>query len=93
MALEEFTGKTVLPGEPLTAQSWNEIIAAMGSVTDYLLSSEASAVRVQVANAGIDLATVRVTATPESGDQAFEAVDPIAPGTEHVFAGLRPGVY
>jgi hypothetical protein len=93
MALEEFIAKTVTPGEPLTAQAWNEIVAAVAALNHHILSTEASSIRVQIANAGLAPGQTRVTAVPQDGAQAFEAVRPIPPGTEHVFAGLRPGVY
>lgn len=93
MPLEPFVAANVSPGEPLTAQAWNEIVQQLRSVTDHILSSEASAVRVQVANDSAPPDEVRVTAIPEEGVQTFQAIGPIPPATEHVFAGLRPGVY
>lgn len=93
MALDEFIAKTVTPGEPLTAQAWNDIVTAVAALNHHILSTEASSVRVQIANADIALGQVRVTALPQDGTQAFEAVRPIPPGTEHIFSGLRPGVY
>jgi hypothetical protein len=93
MALPPFIAKQVNPGEPLTAQAWNDIVGALAAVNGYLLTSEASSVSVQVANAGLDLQSVRVTAAAQDGPQVFEAVQPIPPGTAHTFASLRPGVY
>ena len=92
MALDPFIAKTVNPGEPVTAQAWNDIVQALAAMNQYLITSEASSVRVQVANAGIDPARVRVTAVSGDGS-ASEAVGPIPPGTEHVLSGLRPGTY
>ncbi|MBX3670451.1 MAG: hypothetical protein KF778_18780 [Rhodocyclaceae bacterium] len=87
-----FIKTTVQPGDPLTAQAWNDIVNAMAAVYAFLEATEASAVKVQIANAGIDLASVRVTATRDDGISS-EAVRPIAPATLHMFPGLRPGNY
>src|SRR5262245_47325461 len=93
MALDPpFIKTTVLPGDPLTAQAWNHIVNAVGTVFSFLDATEAASVKVQVANAGIDLASVRVTATRDDG-VSTEAVDPVPPSTLHTFPGLRPGSY
>jgi PASTA domain len=87
-----FIKKNVVPGEPVTAQAWNDIVNSMSAVYGYLETTEATTLRVQIANSAIDLATVRVTAVREDGTSA-EAVRPVAPGTQHVLSGLRPGSY
>ena len=92
MAIIPFVAKTVLPGEPVTAQAWNDIVQAIAGLLGYLETSEATAVRVAITNAGLDPARTRVTATAADGVTA-EAVDPVPPGTEYIFSGLRPGVY
>lgn len=87
-----FIKTTVQAGDPLTAQAWNDIVNAVSAVYAYLEATEASSVKVQIVNADIDLASVRVTATRDDGVSS-EAVDPIPPSTVHMFPGLRPGNY
>ncbi len=87
-----FIKKTVNPGEPLTAQAWNDIVNALSQVHLHLENTEATALRVQVSAAGADLRSVRVTAVRDDG-VAIEAVAPVPPSTQHVFAGLRAGSY
>jgi hypothetical protein len=87
-----FIKTLVSPGEPLTAQAWNDVVNALGQVHTHLESTEASALKVQITNAGIDLSTVRVSALRDDGI-AIDAVAPVAPATLHTFAGLRPGAY
>lgn len=87
-----FIKKLASAGEPLTAQAWNDIVNALGQVHVHLESTEASALKVQISAAGIDLAGVRVTAVRDDGI-AVDAVAPVPPGTQHTFAGLRPGAY
>lgn len=92
MAIIPFVAKNVLPGEPVTAQGWNDIVTAIAGLIGYLETTEATAVRVTVTNTGIDTGKTRVTAVGDDGVTA-EAVDPVPPSTEYIFAGLRPGVY
>lgn len=92
MELEPFVAKTVLPGEPVTAQGWNEIVVAIAAIVQYLQTTQASAVRVAIGNADLDPASARVTATAASG-AAFQAVRPIPPDTHFIFSGLPPGPY
>lgn len=87
-----FVQKTVSPGEPLTAQAWNDIVRALGQVHQHLETTEATALKVQVSATGLDPALARVTAVREDGI-AFDAVAPVPPATQHVFAGLRAGSY
>lgn len=82
--------KTVNPGEPVTAEGWNALANGINALTTYINGSEASSARVIVKNAGVTQA--RVTAVRDD-DVTFEAVAPVAPGTEYIFAGLRPGAY
>jgi hypothetical protein len=87
-----FIKKTVQPGDPLSAQAWNDVVVGVDTLFTFIEASEASAVQVQIANQGIDLSSVRVTATRDDGI-SIEAVDPVADGTLHTFPGLRPGAY
>lgn len=82
--------KTVSPGEPVTAEGWNAIVAGLIALTQYLNATEATGVRVLIKNAGV--ANARVAATRDDG-VTFEAVPPVPPGTEFILTGLRPGAY
>lgn len=84
--------KTVNPGEPVTAQSWNVIVNAIVAITNYLTSTEASVLQVTLTNAGIDPAGARVTAIRDDG-VAFDAVAPVPPATNYTISGLRAGTY
>jgi hypothetical protein len=92
MNLPTFTKKTVQPGEPLTAQAWNDIVNAIDGAYQYLISTAHAIVRVTITNPGIDLAAVRVTASSSAGPPV-EAVRPIPPGTEHVLSWLEAGAW
>lgn len=95
MPLPPFTATEVQPGQPLTAQAWNEIVQALAALTTHLQGTEETSLRVQIANAGIDLSRVRVTAISADGLQAFAGVRTAdAAGQEQfVFSGLRPGEF
>ncbi|MEJ8849529.1 PASTA domain-containing protein [Variovorax rhizosphaerae] len=87
-----FIKTLVNPGEPVTAESWNDIVTALSQVHLHLEATEATALKVQVTNPGIDLASVRVSAIRADG-VAVDAVAPVAPSTQHIFSGLSAGSY
>ena len=91
MDLEPFNAKQVSPGEPVTAQAWNEIVTALDNTHRFLMTGKLT-VRVQITTPNLDLRTVRVTA--ERADQPrIEGVRPVLPGGEHVLTGLTTGPY
>jgi hypothetical protein len=92
MAIHPYVPKEVKPGEPVTAQGWNEIVKAVVALTGYLETSEATSLRVKVTNADADTLTVRVTAVRDDG-LAAEAVAPVSAGGDFMFGALKPGSY
>src|SRR5258707_4653701 len=90
MAIDVPAPKTAQAGEPVTAEGWNAIVNALNATIQYLNTSEASSVRVVIKNTGVTHA--RVAATRDDG-VSFEAVAPVPPGTQYIFAGLRAGAY
>ncbi|MCU0584489.1 MAG: carboxypeptidase regulatory-like domain-containing protein [Desulfobacterales bacterium] len=92
MAIHPYVPKEVKPGEPVTAQGWNEIVKAVLAITQYLETSEATSLKVKVTNAEADPLRTRVTAVRDDGLIA-EAVAPVAPGGDFMFGALKPGSY
>lgn len=92
MAINPHIPTPVNPGEPVTAQGWNVIVNAIVALSNYLSSTEASGLVVNITNTLSDPGSLRVTATRDDG-AAFVAVDPVPPGTGWIFTGLRPGPY
>ncbi len=91
MELKPFIKKTVKPGEPLTAQAWNELSDAIDAMRQFLAAT-LHTVRVTITNTGLDLEHVRVTASRESGPPV-EAVRPIPPGKDHIISELDAGAW
>jgi hypothetical protein len=92
MALNDFTGRVVSPGEPVTAQGWNEIVTAVTDLIAEVNSLSGSRVDVTIGNADLDPAKVRVTAlSPDGG--VFEAAAPVPPNTTFTLMQLVPGQY
>lgn len=87
----QFTKTNVQPGEPLTAQAWNDVVDAVAAIYQHIETSGAASVKVQVSGPNLDPATARVTATRSDG-VVIEAVRPVS-DTLHSFAGLPPGSY
>ena len=91
MELKPFIKKTVRPGEPLTAQAWNDVLDGIEGVQQYLQATMHT-VRVRITNTGLDPEVVRVTAT-RAGGAPVEAVRPIPPGKDHILTWLEPGAW
>lgn len=98
MDLEPFVAKQVNPGEPITAQAWNDIVLAIGSITGFLAASTGTGLRVIVGNASADPSKTRVLAIAENGSVSEGALVPpeateSAPGGIFSLKGLVPGSY
>jgi hypothetical protein len=91
MELKPFVAKLVNPGEPLTAQAWNDLVGAIDD-THKFLAATTHVVRVRITNTELDPRTVRVTASRSDGPPV-EAVRPIGTETHHVLAELEVGAY
>jgi hypothetical protein len=91
MELKPFIKTTVQPGEPLTAQAWNDVLDGIEGVDQFLRATMHS-VRVRITTPGLDPGSVRVTATRAEG-APVEAVRPVPPGTEHILTWLDPGAW
>lgn len=90
MPLSGFDGTLVDPGDPVTAQAWNEIVEALREV--YAELNAQRSLRVTVTNDALDPETVRLTAV-HAEFAPVEAVRPTAAGGDHVLSGLRPGAW
>lgn len=91
MELKPFVAKLVNPGEPLTAQAWNDLVNAVDD-THKFLEATTHVVRVRITNNDVDPKTVRVTASRSDGPPV-EAVRPIAQDNHHVLSELEVGAY
>lgn len=91
MDLQPFIKTHVAPGEPLTAQAWNDLVDAIDQIHQFLAGAR-QVVRVTLTTPGLDLEEARVTAVRADGG-AVEAVPPVPPGTEHILTGLEVGAW
>lgn len=91
MELKPFIKRTVRPGEPLTAQAWNDIVDGVDGAYQYLQST-LHTVKVTITNAGLDPQAVRVTAS-RVGAPPVEAVRPVGAGRDHVLSRLDQGAW
>lgn len=67
MELKEFTAIEVSPGEPITAQAWNELVEGIRALNEFVAASQNTSLEVTLGNVDIDLGTVRVTAERDDG--------------------------
>jgi hypothetical protein len=92
MELKAFIATKVNPGEPLTAQAWNDLVEAIDAAYKFLQATM-HVVRVKVTSSvAFDELSVRVLAT-RAGASPYQAVPPVPPAQEHVLSGLDPGTY
>jgi|GEM_PF-1451362 len=90
MELKAFTAKEVAPGEPITAQAWNELVDGIRSLNEFVVSSQKTALEVSLGNVDIDLASVRVTAERDDGWLLEAAVNS---DNVFVFTSLPAGAF
>jgi hypothetical protein len=86
-----FVKTNVHPGEPVTAQAWNDIVDGLFDVQT-ILSTGSGAVRVTVTGDPHDVAAARVIATDATGVR-YEATQQLAPADPFVFPKLTAGAY
>jgi hypothetical protein len=91
MDVKTFVKKTVKPGEPLTAQAWNDVLDGVDQLYQVIAASRHT-LRVTVTNPEIDPEQVRVAAS-RSDSAPVEAVRPVAPGKQHTLSGLDAGAW
>jgi hypothetical protein len=92
MALEPFVAKEVRPGEPVTAQGWNDIVRALAGIVAFLQSTTGARMRVILGNTDVDRARVRVTAIGADGS-VTDAAAPVPPDDAFTLQNLIPGAY
>lgn len=90
MELDEFTAKEVAPGEPITAQAWNELVQGIRALNEFVLASQKTSLRVTIGNADIDLSSVRVVAERDDGWLLEAAVNSDG---QFVFTSLPAGAF
>jgi len=86
-----FTKTNVKPGEPVTAQAWNDIVNGLFDVQS-ILATGSGTVRAAVTGDQRDIDAARVVATDANGVR-YEAVQQLAPGDPFVFPKLTAGAY
>ncbi len=91
MDLKQFVKKTVKPGEPLTAQGWNDVLDGVDQLYQFIAATRHT-LRVTITNAEIDPERVRVSASRAAG-APVEAVRPIPPSKQHTLSGLEAGAW
>lgn len=94
MPLEPLNVEPVHPGQPITAQAWNDIVTNLADVINLLNAQAGQSLRVVVDNPSANIEDIRVTAIAEGDNGAvFEAAGPVAPDTAFTLTALPPGNY
>jgi hypothetical protein len=89
MPIEPLSVEPVQPGQPITAQAWNEIVSNLADVINLLNAQAGQSLRVTVNNASANTDEIRVSAVAEgTGGAVFEAAKPVPPDTAFTLTGL-----
>jgi len=91
MELKPFVRTLVRPGQPLTAQAWNDLVDGIDAAHQFLRAA-LHTVRVRITNPEVDARGVRVTASRNDA-APVEAVRPLTPTGEHVLSRLEAGAW
>jgi len=89
MELKPFVRTLVRPGQPLTAQGWNDLVDGIDAVHTFLRAT-LHVVTVHITNDGLDARDVRVTAL-RSDRPPVEGVRPTDATGAHTLTGLEAG--
>lgn len=92
MELNPFVAKPVKPGEPVTAQAWNEIVNGLADVFAFLEATAGTSLKVAISNADASLGLTRVVAISDTGE-VTDAARPVGTAKEFTLRGLAPGAY
>jgi len=83
-----------VPGAPVTAQAWNDIVGGLLDLYDAVLALGGAVVEVEAQFEGVAIGGASVVAEP-LGDGGTTtpvgAIPPIGPRTSHLIVGLTPG--
>lgn len=79
------------PGRPVTAQAWNAIVDAIGTLYDAVNALGGNALTIEVTAGASARPDARVVAVPAAGGRAIAAIAPFAGQARHQVAGLVDG--
>ena len=79
------------PGQPLTAQAWNEVLSGLSTLFDEVNALGGDALEVSVVSEGPPVAGAQVTAEPTGDGRAAMAIPPFGARTTYLFVGLTSG--
>lgn len=90
MALTKPPLSPVSPGQPVTAQGWNDVLTGVSDLFDALLAFGTDALSVRPVIDDVTIADAIVVAVPDVG-QPVRAVPPFGDRTTHTLVGLTDG--
>jgi len=81
----------VSPGQPVTAQGWNELVDGLSDLYDEVLAFGTGALEVSVVDDAEAVLGALVTATPMGDGQPIHAIAPFPGRSTYTLAGLSEG--
>lgn len=81
----------VSPGQPVTAQGWNELVSGLSSLYDEVLAFGTGGLEVSVLDDGTPVAGAEVVVAPMGDGQPVDAIPPFPGRSSYTVAGLSDG--
>jgi hypothetical protein len=79
------------PGQPVTAQGWNELVNGLSALYDEVIAFGGATLEIGVVFSGAPVAGAQVTAEPLGDGRAAQAIPPFGSRTTYLLAGLTTG--
>ena len=93
MALVKPPLASVEPGRPVTAQGWNAIVDALGTLYDAVLAIGSGTLTVSVQSDGQPVANATVVAEPEADGQPVRGLPLFGTRTTYLVTGVNDGAW
>jgi hypothetical protein len=81
----------VSPGQPVTAQGWNELVSGLSNLYDAVLEMGTGGLEVNVLDDGTPVAGAHVVASPMGDGQPVDAIPPFPGRSSYTLVGLSDG--
>lgn len=91
MALTKPTLTPASPGQPVTAQGWNEFVSGLSDLYDEVIALGGASLEVSVVSGGTPVAGAQVVAEPLGEGRTGQAIPPFGSRTTYLLVGLTTG--
>lgn len=91
MAITKPTLTPAAPGQPVTAQAWNEFASGLSTLYDEVIALGGATLEVSVVFGGVPVGGAEIVAEPVGEGRPARAIPPFASRTSYLLVGLTTG--